>query len=69
MNIDFNKLLTVTFTLFAVIDILGSFPILISLKQKIGGINELKATLISGAINDPLYVYWRSIFRHIRIGY
>ena len=48
MNIDFNKLLTVTFTLFAVIDIVGSVPILISLKQKMGGINEFKATVISG---------------------
>ena len=50
MNIPFDKLLTVTFTLFAVIDIVGSVPILISLKQKMGGINELRATLISGAL-------------------
>ncbi len=50
MSIDFNKLLTVTFTLFAVIDIVGSVPILISLKQKMGGMNEFKATLISGAL-------------------
>lgn len=50
MSFDFNALLTVTFTLFAVIDIIGSTPILISLKEKIGGINELKATLISGAL-------------------
>src|SRR5688572_24976685 len=50
MSIDFNQLLTVTFTLFAVIDIVGSVPILISLKQKMGGINEVRATLISGAL-------------------
>lgn len=50
MSLDFKSLLTVTFTLFAVIDIIGSTPILISLKQKIGGINELKATMISGAL-------------------
>lgn len=50
MNIDFNTLLTVTFTLFAVIDIVGSVPILISLKQKMGGINEFRATLVSGAL-------------------
>jgi len=42
MQFDFKELLTVTFTLFAVIDVVGSVPILISLKQKIGGINELK---------------------------
>ncbi|HQV05852.1 MAG: MarC family protein [Chitinophagaceae bacterium] len=50
MAIDFNKLVTVTFTLFAVIDIVGSVPILISLKQKLGGINEWRATIVSGAI-------------------
>ena len=50
MSIDFNKLLTVFFTLFAVIDVIGSVPILISLKEKMGGINELKATLVSGAL-------------------
>ena len=48
MNIQFNELLTVTFTLFAVIDIFGSVPILISLKEKMGGLHEVRATLISG---------------------
>ncbi len=46
----FNALITVLFTLFAVIDIVGSIPIFISLKQKLGGINELRATLISGVL-------------------
>lgn len=50
MTINFNELLTVTFTLFAVIDIVGSVPILISLKEKMGGIRELRATLVSGAL-------------------
>ena len=50
MSINLNELLTVSFTLFAVIDIIGSIPILISLKNKMGGINEVKATLISGAL-------------------
>ena len=50
MNLDFGELITVTFTLFAVIDIIGSVPILVSLKQKLGGIRELRATLISGAL-------------------
>jgi multiple antibiotic resistance protein len=50
MTIDPKELLTVTFTLFAVIDIVGSVPILISLKEKMGGIRELRATLISGAL-------------------
>ena len=50
MGLDFKALLTVTFTLFAVIDIVGSVPILISLKEKLGGIRELRATLISGVL-------------------
>ncbi|MDZ4794062.1 MAG: MarC family protein [Bacteroidota bacterium] len=50
MVVDLKELLTVTFTLFAVIDIVGSVPILISLKEKMGGIRELRATLISGAL-------------------
>ncbi len=50
MPFSFSELVTVIFTLFAIIDIIGSVPILISLKQKIGGINELRATLISGGL-------------------
>lgn len=50
MQHDLNALITVTFTLFAVIDIIGSIPLLLSLKKKSGGIQELKATLISGAL-------------------
>ncbi|MBX9781840.1 MAG: MarC family protein [Chitinophagaceae bacterium] len=50
MNWDLKELLTVSFTLFAVIDIIGSVPMLISLKEKLGGINSLKATLISGGL-------------------
>ena len=47
----FNKeLLTVTFTLFAVIDVIGAVPVLISLKSKMGGINEFRVTLVSGAL-------------------
>lgn len=50
MNINFNELLTVTFTLFAVIDVLGAAPMLISMKEKMGGMNAWKVTIISGAL-------------------
>ncbi len=50
MEIGLDEILTVTFTLFAVIDIIGSIPLLITLKEKMGGIHEVKATLISGAL-------------------
>jgi multiple antibiotic resistance protein len=45
-----RDLLTVTFTLFAIIDIIGAVPVLISLKSKMGGINELRATVVAGAL-------------------
>ena len=51
MEFQVDQLLTVTFTLFAVIDIVGSIPLLISLKEKMGGgIRSLQVTLISGAL-------------------
>ena len=50
MNFNFQEFLTLTFTLFAVIDIVGSVPMLISLKEKMGEIHALKVTLISGAL-------------------
>lgn len=50
MEFDIKELLTLSFTLFAVIDIIGSVPMLISLKEKMGGINSGKATLISGGL-------------------
>lgn len=50
MNFDLQQFLTVSFTLFAVIDAIGSIPLLISLKSKMGGIREMRATLISGLL-------------------
>lgn len=50
MALHLKELITVSFTLFAVIDIVGSIPILISLKSKMGGINEFRATVISGLL-------------------
>lgn len=50
MQFNLQEFLTLTFTLFAVIDIVGSVPMLISIKQKTGGINAWKVTLISGAL-------------------
>lgn len=45
-----NNLLTVTLTLFAVIDIIGSVPAIINLQQRTGRIQAFRATLVSGAI-------------------
>jgi multiple antibiotic resistance protein len=57
MDFRLDELLTVTFTLFAVIDVVGSVPLLISLKEKIGGIRSLQATLVSGALMMLLFLF------------
>ncbi|MGZ8516180.1 MAG: MarC family protein [Chitinophagaceae bacterium] len=64
MPVNFNEILTVTFTLFAVIDIIGSVPILISLKQKMGGMRELRATMISGGLM-LLFLFIGEAFLHL----
>lgn len=45
-----KEFFTLVFTLFAVIDIVGSVPLLISLKERMGGINAIKATVVSGSL-------------------
>ncbi len=49
-NISFAQILTASFALFAVIDVLGSIPVLISLKNKMGEISAVRATLVSGLL-------------------
>ncbi|RYY71994.1 MAG: MarC family protein [Chitinophagaceae bacterium] len=49
--ISIKQILTITFTLFAVIDILGNIPVLVTLKAKMGGhIRSNQATLVSGGL-------------------
>lgn len=47
---DISQIITITFTLFAVIDVLGSLPAIISIKKKMGDVSALQATLVSGAL-------------------
>ncbi|MBK8611267.1 MAG: MarC family protein [Chitinophagaceae bacterium] len=50
-NLSVNEIITITFTLFAVIDMLGNIPVLASLRVKMGGeIRSTQATLASGAL-------------------
>ena len=50
-NITIKEIITVTFTLFAVIDMVGNIPVLASLRIKMGGeIRSTQATLASGAL-------------------
>ena len=50
-QIVLKQILTVTFTLFAVIDMVGNIPVLASLRMKMGGeIRSTEATFASGAL-------------------
>jgi multiple antibiotic resistance protein len=44
---NFQAVATVTMILFAVIDIVGSIPLIIQIKQKAGEIHPLKATIVA----------------------
>ena len=50
MNINFKEIFTITMILFAVIDILGSIPIIVGLRSRIGHIQSGKATIVSAII-------------------
>ena len=50
MEFNLKEFLTLSFTLFAVIDILGTIPLLIGLKKKMGDIHPFRVTLISGGL-------------------
>jgi multiple antibiotic resistance protein len=50
MQFQLSEFLTLSFTLFAVIDIVGSIPMLISIKEKTGRLKEWRITLISGGL-------------------
>ena len=49
-DIMWNEVITITMTLFAVIDIFGAIPLIMDLRKKFGKIESLKATLISFGI-------------------
>jgi len=47
MNFDVKQIVSATLVLFAVIDVIGSIPIILDVKKKSGGINELRISLVS----------------------
>ena len=50
MDFNYNDSLSAFLILFAVIDILGSIPIIVSLRKKVGNVQSEKATLVAGII-------------------
>ena len=50
MGFDLKEIFTATMILFAVIDIIGSIPIIIDLRTKVGHIQSEKASIVSAVI-------------------
>jgi len=50
LHLDFNQILSTTMVLFAIIDILGSIPIIIELRKKSGHIQSEKAAIVATAL-------------------
>lgn len=67
MNIDIKEIATVTMILFAVIDIIGSIPIIISLRQRVGELQSEKASIVSLVIMIAFLFIGQSILKLIGI--
>src|SRR5690606_5267933 len=50
MGFSWKEIFTASMVLFAVIDIVGSIPIIVDLRKKAGKIRSVKATLVAGTI-------------------
>ncbi len=50
MELDFKQIATVTMVLFAVIDVVGSIPIIVDLRSRLGHIQSEKATIVAAII-------------------
>ncbi|MGB0443623.1 MAG: MarC family protein [Flavobacteriaceae bacterium] len=62
-----KEIITCTMVLFAVIDIIGSTPIIIGLRQKVGHIQSEKASLVAGVIMICFLFLGESILKLIGI--
>ncbi len=67
IQLNFKEIATASMVLFAVIDIVGSVPIIISLRNKVGYIQSEKASLVAGMIMILFLFVGESILKLIGI--
>src|SRR5436190_5621460 len=67
MNLNFREILTVSAILFAVIDVVGSIPVLLEVKRKAGHIKSAQATLVSLLIMIGFLFLGESILNFIGV--
>jgi len=63
-----KEIFSVTLILFSVIDILGSIPIVINLRKKVGHIQSAKATIAAGILMILFLFFGESILKLFGIG-
>lgn len=62
-TIKISEIVTVSLTLFAVIDVLGSIPILLGIRNKMGNIHAGLATTVSGILILAFFFYGEQLLR------
>jgi multiple antibiotic resistance protein len=65
--LNIKEILTATAVLFAVIDIVGSIPVIIDLRKKVGHIQSEKATLVAGLLMIAFLFIGESILKFVGI--
>ncbi|MDG1823173.1 MAG: MarC family protein [Flavobacteriaceae bacterium] len=65
--LEIKEIVTCTMVLFAVIDIIGSIPVIIALRQKVGRIQSEKASFVAGLIMIGFLFLGESILHLIGI--
>jgi multiple antibiotic resistance protein len=65
--LNFKEIVTATMVLFAVIDILGSIPIIVDLRKKVGHIQSEKASIVAMVIMISFLFIGESILKLIGI--
>jgi multiple antibiotic resistance protein len=63
MELNFKEIVTATMVLFAVIDIIGSIPIIIDLRKKVGHIQSEKASIVAACLMIAFFIHWRGNFK------
>ncbi|MFN8357234.1 MAG: MarC family protein [Spirosomataceae bacterium] len=61
MELNFKEIVSVTLILFSVIDIIGTIPVIIDLRRKVGDIHAGTATFVSGGIMIAFLYIGKSI--------
>jgi multiple antibiotic resistance protein len=67
MSFSYKEILSATMILFAVIDIMGSIPLIISLRKKVGHIQSEKASIVAGAIMIAFLFVGESILKFLGV--